>query len=256
MPARLHLQAQRFDLQFVAAGTGNVLGSCLNWALGRYLHHLSDRRWFPFSAMQLHRASDWYNRYGLWSLLFAALSLPPTRLVRSSWPWRSALYLAGGALPGVPAIVLLLRYGIEDPAPVLLAAVSTLVAGVIVFGRLERWRLRLVDSVPLPDAHRPLPRRGWRYALRVRLREQVTWREIGFTGISIGVLCWLDAVVLACMVGYPVAAVLSPLYERDGRTLTARRLAGPPVPHAAILPASCRGSHSSPVTGSRRWKAE
>jgi signal transduction histidine kinase len=149
-----------------------------------------------------------------------ALSLPPTRLVRSSWPWRSALYLAGGALPGVPAILLLLRYGIEDPGPVLLAAVSTLAVGAIVFGRLERWRLRLVDSVALPHAHRPLPPRGWRHALRMRLREQVTWREIGFTGVSIGVLCWLDAIVLACMVGYPVAAVLSPIHERDNRPLT------------------------------------
>ncbi|PZG01782.1 sensor histidine kinase [Micromonospora deserti] len=148
-----------------------------------------------------------------------ALSLPPTRLVRSSWPWRSALYLAGGALPGVPAIVLLMRYGIEEPLPVLLAAVSTLVAGTIVFGRLERWRLRLVDNVPLPDAHRPLHRRGWRHTLRVRLYEQVTWREIGFTGISTAVLCWLDAVVLACMVGYPTAALLSPLHERDNRPL-------------------------------------
>ncbi len=103
-----------------------------------------------------------------------ALSLPPTRLVRSSWPWRSALYLAGGALPAAPAIVLLLRYGIDDPVPVLLAAVSTLAVGAVVFGRLERWRLRLVDSVPVPNPHQPLPPHGWRRAVRIGMSAHAT----------------------------------------------------------------------------------
>lgn len=66
-------QSPRFEpvTVWAVATTGNVLGSCLNWVVGRYLLHLAERRWFPFSAAQLHRASHWYNRYGLWSLLFA-----------------------------------------------------------------------------------------------------------------------------------------------------------------------------------------
>lgn len=56
-------------LLLVVATAGNVLGSVLNWILGRYLSHFADRRWFPFSAAQVARASDWYQRWGYWSLL-------------------------------------------------------------------------------------------------------------------------------------------------------------------------------------------
>lgn len=53
----------------IVATAGNVLGSVLNWILGRYLLRFSDRRWFPSSPQQLARASGWYRRYGRWSLL-------------------------------------------------------------------------------------------------------------------------------------------------------------------------------------------
>lgn len=55
----------------VAASAGNILGSVINWGLGRYCLHWQGHRWFPVSARQLDRASDWYNRYGRWSLLLA-----------------------------------------------------------------------------------------------------------------------------------------------------------------------------------------
>lgn len=55
------------------ATAGNVLGSVLNWALGRWLMHFSGRRWFPASPAQLERASNWYARWGHWSLLGAWL---------------------------------------------------------------------------------------------------------------------------------------------------------------------------------------
>lgn len=60
---------------FLAASAGNILGSTINWALGRYCVHYSvnwrDRKWFPFSATDLERASQRFNRYGVWSLLLA-----------------------------------------------------------------------------------------------------------------------------------------------------------------------------------------
>jgi len=53
------------------ATVGNVLGSCVNWLLGRFFASFRDRRWFPVGPRAYERAIDWYKRYGLWSLLFA-----------------------------------------------------------------------------------------------------------------------------------------------------------------------------------------
>ena len=53
------------------ATAGNTLGAAVNWALGRYLLHFQERRWFPFRADNLGRAQRWFQRYGVWSLLMA-----------------------------------------------------------------------------------------------------------------------------------------------------------------------------------------
>ncbi len=53
----------------LVATVGNVLGSLLNWYIGRFLLRFKDRRWFPTSEHQLARAENWYRRYGRWSLL-------------------------------------------------------------------------------------------------------------------------------------------------------------------------------------------
>jgi len=53
------------------ATLGNTLGSVINWALGQYLEKFKHRSWFPFNDTQLVRAQNIFNRYGLWSLLFA-----------------------------------------------------------------------------------------------------------------------------------------------------------------------------------------
>lgn len=55
------------------ATAGNALGSVVNWALGRWLAHFAGRRWFPIDARAYARAAGWYNRFGVWSLLFAWL---------------------------------------------------------------------------------------------------------------------------------------------------------------------------------------
>ncbi|MDM9623742.1 hypothetical protein A6U87_02710 [Rhizobium sp. AC44/96] len=51
------------------ASAGNVLGSLLNWLLGRGIERFRDRRWFPVGGAALDRAQGWYRRYGKWSLL-------------------------------------------------------------------------------------------------------------------------------------------------------------------------------------------
>ncbi len=53
----------------VVATVGNVLGSVINWYLGRFLLRFEKARWFPSSGRQLVRAQSWYRRYGRWSLL-------------------------------------------------------------------------------------------------------------------------------------------------------------------------------------------
>ncbi|MBM3530209.1 MAG: DedA family protein [Alphaproteobacteria bacterium] len=55
------------------ATAGNVLGSIVNWAMGRYFAHFSDRRWFPVKPAAFERAVAWTGRFGSWSLLFAWL---------------------------------------------------------------------------------------------------------------------------------------------------------------------------------------
>lgn len=58
-------------LLLTLASIGNVLGSVLNWALGRGLEQYRDRRWFPVDAEALGRAQRWYGRYGKWTLLLS-----------------------------------------------------------------------------------------------------------------------------------------------------------------------------------------
>ncbi len=53
------------------ASVGNVLGSLVNWLLGRGLERFRDRKWFPAGDRTLDRASAWYRRYGRWTLLLS-----------------------------------------------------------------------------------------------------------------------------------------------------------------------------------------
>ena len=55
----------------LVATLGNVLGSLINWLLGRSVERLKHKRWFPVSERQLARAQDSYHRYGRWSLLLS-----------------------------------------------------------------------------------------------------------------------------------------------------------------------------------------
>ncbi|MEH6755262.1 MAG: YqaA family protein [Alphaproteobacteria bacterium] len=53
------------------ASAGNTLGAVVNWGLGRGIERLHDKKWFPASAEQLNRATNWYRKYGRWSLLLS-----------------------------------------------------------------------------------------------------------------------------------------------------------------------------------------
>lgn len=90
----LHL-SERFPVaQLVAVATvGNVLGSVINWLMGRYLVHFRDRRWFPVKAQTLDRATCWYERWGVWSLLLAWMPVIGDPLTVAAGILRTNLWL-------------------------------------------------------------------------------------------------------------------------------------------------------------------
>lgn len=53
------------------ATAGNVLGSVVNWFLGRGVEHFKHKRWFPIRESKLEKAQVFYQRYGYWSLLLS-----------------------------------------------------------------------------------------------------------------------------------------------------------------------------------------
>lgn len=71
------LASGRFDpaLLLLAASLGNVLGSTINWALGRFLAHHRGTRWFPVSKPAMLKAERRYRRFGELSLLLSWLPI-------------------------------------------------------------------------------------------------------------------------------------------------------------------------------------
>lgn len=53
------------------ASVGNVIGSTINWILGRSIERFRNRRWFPIKARALDRAEGWYRKFGRWTLLLS-----------------------------------------------------------------------------------------------------------------------------------------------------------------------------------------
>ncbi len=53
------------------ASFGNILGSCVNWLLGRFITRFEGRKWFPVRREKINKAEIWYRRYGRWSLLLS-----------------------------------------------------------------------------------------------------------------------------------------------------------------------------------------
>ncbi|WP_433290653.1 sensor histidine kinase [Actinoplanes sp. CA-030573] len=171
-----------------------------------------------------------------------ALTMRPTQFLCSAWPWRSLAYLIGGALLGfaaILAVVGLLLAGVVLSVVVIGIAgyLATVLSGVAV-GRLERWRMRLVDESVLPDPHRAVPRPGLRAWVTFRLREQATWRELGYTMLSGLMLCWMDAVVVTAAIYVPLSLLAGPFYIHDSplSVTVPLALAGIPVAVIAAYP--------------------
>jgi len=67
----LSLKAYPVVALIAVASIGNVLGSVVNWWLGRGIEHFKTRTWFPVKQSSLEKAQRWYARYGRWSLLLS-----------------------------------------------------------------------------------------------------------------------------------------------------------------------------------------
>ena len=67
----LAAQSQPAGWLIAVASVGNVLGSTVNWWLGRSIERFRDRRWFPLKEPAFGRAQRWYHRYGRWTLLLS-----------------------------------------------------------------------------------------------------------------------------------------------------------------------------------------
>jgi membrane protein YqaA with SNARE-associated domain len=92
--AGLHLAGTHDRFVLVAVATvGNVLGSTINWLLGRYLMRFQDRRWFPIKARVLERARHFYQRWGVWTLLLAWLPIIGDPLTLVAGIFRTSLWV-------------------------------------------------------------------------------------------------------------------------------------------------------------------
>ena len=78
------------------ASVGNVLGSTVNWWLGREIVRFGDRRWFPVKPAALERARRWYASWGRWTLLLSWMPVigDPLTLAAGMMRERFAVFLA------------------------------------------------------------------------------------------------------------------------------------------------------------------
>ncbi len=82
-------------LLVAVASAGNILGSCVNWILGRYIETFKNRKWFPLKDGDLEKAQRHYRRYGRWSLLLSWVPFigDPITIVAGAMKEKFAMFL-------------------------------------------------------------------------------------------------------------------------------------------------------------------
>lgn len=71
LAAALTGSGESWPALIATASVGNVLGSLVNWLLGRALSNERSIRFMRVRRETLARAERWYHRYGRWSLLMS-----------------------------------------------------------------------------------------------------------------------------------------------------------------------------------------
>ncbi|MEU9899638.1 sensor histidine kinase [Streptomyces phaeochromogenes] len=133
----------------------------------------------------------------------------------SAWPWRSAAYLLTGAVTGVAALVAIVTVVTVCGALAIVVVGLPLLVVVALSGipvaSVERRRLRLIDRNRVSDRHRVPAAPGLWAWLTTRLREQATWRELGYA-LLFAVLLWpVDALAITVALFFPLSMVATPL---------------------------------------------
>ncbi len=143
-------------LIIVAGVAGNVAGSYVAWAAGRYGGHAAVRRWGRYAGVREHdidRAAVWFGRHGPAAVFFGRLipvvrtfislpagfgDMPPARFgvytTLGCIPWTTGLAIAGYYLGGNWQSV---ANGFHGPAYIIaaVAGVAVLAALVVCFRR-------------------------------------------------------------------------------------------------------------------------
>ncbi len=96
------------------ATAGNTLGAWINWALGRYCLSWRSRRWFPIKPERLDKATAWFGRYGVWSLLLAWLPVVGDPLTFAAGVlkvnvWKFLVLVAAGKGARYVAVVIIVK---------------------------------------------------------------------------------------------------------------------------------------------------
>jgi membrane protein DedA with SNARE-associated domain len=145
----------------VVGALGNVVGSYIAWAVGRYAGQAAWRRWGRYVLLterDIDRAERWFDRHGSWSVLVGRvvpvvrtfISLPAG--VAGMPPLRFGIYTVIGCLPwtaalGIVGFVVGARWqaladSFHGPTYIIAGIVAVLIViGLVVFFRHRRAEL-------------------------------------------------------------------------------------------------------------------
>jgi signal transduction histidine kinase len=135
--------------------------------------------------------------------------------VLSAWPWRSVAYLLTGTVTGLATLVAIVTMvAVGGALAIVLVGLPLLVLaalGGIPVAWVERRRLRLIDHDPTSGRHREPTAPGLWICLTTRLREQATWRELGYALLFAGLLWPVDVLAITVALVLPLSMVAAPL---------------------------------------------
>jgi membrane protein DedA with SNARE-associated domain len=161
-------------LVIVAGVAGNVIGSYLAWAAGRYAGMAATRRWSWFLGGQsgLERAQRWFDRYGGRAVFFGRL-LPVVRTFISlpagyahMRPVRFGVYTAAGCVPWIGGLAWAgyaagahwqrVQHLVNTPAYIIAGVIALLMIAAII-AVIVRRRKRPAAAPPGTAAAAPGP---------------------------------------------------------------------------------------------------